>query len=201
MASKKDCITCKHAGKDCIPYIMTLSPAELNHWCRSRKKALHLSADDIARKTKVPKSTIERIFAKDTDCRFSTLQPVVQLLSGCSPDDLDCQHEPAIMEAAEKIAHQEEMIHRLEDENKRLFDDHLSTDEQNSRNQDFMQAQIRWKNRVIIVLGVCLAVSVILIASAVIIDRADPELGYIWRETPETAMSEDIAAQPGDKKE
>lgn len=185
MAIKKDCITCKHAGKDCIPYIMTLSPADLNKWCKSRKKALHLSADDIANKTGVPKSTIERIFARDTDCRFSTMQPIVRVLSDCSLDDMDCQHAPDEMASQEKIEHQAEMIRRLEGENKRLFDDHISTDEQNNKSQDFMRSQIEWKNKVIFALGVCLAISMLVIASAVIIDRIDPEIGYIWRDMPE----------------
>lgn len=89
---QKNCFDCPHPGKDCIPYLMTLPGHDLLAWCKDRKKKLGLSNIDIADRTDVPKGTIDRIFAADTmDFRFSTIQPVICVLSGCNPEELDCE--------------------------------------------------------------------------------------------------------------
>lgn len=92
----KKCIECTHPGKDCIPYLMTLNGSDLLSWCKARKKRLALSNLELADITNVPKGTIDRLFASDTiDFRFSTIQPVICALSGCEPEELDCEAQPS----------------------------------------------------------------------------------------------------------
>lgn len=117
----KNCKECTHPGRDCIPYIMTLSQEDTLAWCQARKKALHLSNDEIAERAKVPKSTVDRVFSpKATDCRFSTMQPIVCLLAGCSAEELDCDNaEHSTETLMEQIRAKDEIIRHLEEENHR----------------------------------------------------------------------------------
>ena len=85
------CQTCAHSGKDCIPHLMALAATDLLAWCKERKKKLDLSNAEIAEKSNVPKGTIDRLFGKEefTEFRFSTIQPVIRVLTGCRLEDLD----------------------------------------------------------------------------------------------------------------
>ena len=89
----KNCLECTHAGRDCIPYLMTLSQADLLAWCKARKDALKVTSDNISQRSNVPKSTVDRILSpKNTDCRFTTMQPIICTLTGCSTEELDCDN-------------------------------------------------------------------------------------------------------------
>lgn len=90
----KDCASCMHPGRDCIPHLMTLSSADLIEWCKCRKDALRLTNGDIASLSNVPKGTIDRIFSSDgTDFRFSTIQPIICVLAECKQNELQCDQQ------------------------------------------------------------------------------------------------------------
>lgn len=114
------CLNCRHSGKDCIPHLMALAATDLIAWCKDRKKQLDLSNADIAERSNVPKGTVDRIFGKEvfTEFRFSTIQPIIRVLTGCKMEDLDCMNQTtpdqALLNTIEK---QNDYIKSLEKEN------------------------------------------------------------------------------------
>lgn len=110
------CQTCAHSGKDCIPHLMALAATDLLAWCKDRKKKLDLSNAEIAEKSNVPKGTIDRLFGKEefTEFRFSTIQPVIRVLTGCKLEDLDCadpvRADQTLIDMIEKQKHEIESL-------------------------------------------------------------------------------------------
>lgn len=86
------CKTCTHSGRDCFQYIASLPSHELIAWCKIRKEAMRLSNGEISERSNVPKGTVDRIFSSDmSDCRLSTILPIICVLSGCTEKDLSCE--------------------------------------------------------------------------------------------------------------
>ena len=79
---------------------------ELLIWCKARKKSLGLSNADIAAATNVPKGTVDRLLSSSgSDVRFSTIQPIIRLLSGCTDAEFDCSPLPEADDALTIHAH------------------------------------------------------------------------------------------------
>lgn len=189
----KNCKECTHPGRDCIPYIMTLSQEDTLAWCQARKKVLHLSNDEIAERAKVPKSTVDRVFSpKATDCRFSTMQPIVCLLAGCSAEELDCDNaEHSTETLMEQIRAKDEIIRHLEEENHRKNGviDHLHmtakedierAKEEESESIAYMKKKEKGYLRLICALSIALAVTVLIIVAGLVLDMLDPSKGFFW---------------------
>lgn len=172
---------------------MTLSPSDTLAWCKARKEALHLSNEDIAYRANLPKSTVDRIFSpKETDCRFTTMQPVARVLSGCTVKELDCEaYKPPSEILLEQIRTKEEIIHTLEEETKRL-DEHIKqlqataqADLQRAKDEEaeslaYMKKKEKGHIRTIYTLAILLAVFFLVIITALIVDRVNPEIGFFW---------------------
>lgn len=190
----KNCKECTHAGRDCIPYLMTVSQAETFAWCKIRKELLHMSNEEIADRTSVPKSTIDRIFSpKDTDCRFSTMQPILCALSGCTAEELDC--EAAFLTPSEALLEQvkakDEIIRHLEEETKRQ-NEHIKAmetaaqaDIERAKKEEaesiaYMKKKEKSHLRLIYTLAVALSITILTILAALIIDRLNPDIGFFW---------------------
>ena len=189
----KDCRRCTHPGRDCIPYLMTLSQEDTMAWCAVRKKALHLSNDDIADRSGIPKSTVDRIFSPHTtDCRFTTMQPIVCVLSGCKAEDLDCDSIENPTEAlVEQVKAKEEIIKHLEEENNRKNGviDHLHATakedierakEEESESIAYMKQKEKVYVRTIYTLGIVSILTLVVILGALIIDRSNKNMGFFW---------------------
>ena len=114
------CRNCTHYGRDCIPFVLSLSGSDLIQWMKVRKDALHMSNAELADSTDVPKGTVDRIFSsRSADFRMSTIQPIVRALCGCEPDDLTCDPQKSDAELAGNLDHMEDTVRRLEEENDR----------------------------------------------------------------------------------
>lgn len=190
---KKNCATCKHAGRDCIPYLMTLTQEDFLAWCKCRKNALRISNDDIASRTNVPKSTVDRIFSpKDTDCRFSTIQPLICILSGCDEVELDCDNREESSEVLEeKLKAKDEIIEQLKIENKRL-EEHINkvrakatvdlerAKEEETVSLDYMKKLASKRLIFIYILVALLFVAMVVIITALVIDKNNSSVGFFW---------------------
>ena len=151
------CWTCDHMGRNCIPYLVSLSSADLLEWCRERKAILRLSNAQIAEETGIPKGTIDRLLSPgNTDFRYSTMQPVVFLLAGIRPEDLVCSTMATPEEHEETVAVLQRQVAR-----------------------ERQIAVIRL--HIIKALAISLAITLMLIIVALATDFIDPAIGYFWR--------------------
>lgn len=189
----KNCVNCTHPGRDCIPYLMTFTNAELLEWAKMRRVALHLSYEELSEKSGVPLSTIERMMSrKGTDCRFGTAQPVIRVLSGCSAEELDCEcvkQPDEVLE--EQLKAKEEIIRHLEEENQRKNGviDHLHTtakeDIERAKGEEsesiaYMKKKEKSYLRLICTLSIALSVTLVVIIAALVMDMMNPDKGFFW---------------------
>lgn len=185
------CKTCTHYGRDCIPFVLSLSGSDLIQWMKVRKDALRLSNQDIADCTDVPKGTVDRIFSsKVADFRLSTIQPIVRALAGCAQDDLTCapQSDESL---SGQVAHLEDTIQRLEAENKRQTEyirqltetarvDIERAKKEEEESLSYMKSLARRRLITVYVLAILLGAALAVIIAALVIDRIDPRKGFIW---------------------
>lgn len=88
------CITCKKIGESCVPNLMLLSFTDLLKWCAKRQKHLEWTNNDLADKSNVPVSTINRIKGGDyLDCRYSTIKNILITLIGGTTDEFSCTEQ------------------------------------------------------------------------------------------------------------
>ena len=189
----KNCLECTHAGRDCIPYLMTLSQADLLAWCKHRKDALNLTSDHLARRSNVPKSTVDRILSpKNTDCRFTTMQPIICTLTGCSAEELDCDNVERPNETlSEKLKSQEEIVKHLEAENARQAEyitklhtmakeDIERAKSEESVSIEYMKKKEKSYIHMIYGISAALVLAVVLILAALLVDKFNSDIGFFW---------------------
>ena len=119
------CLNCQNPGRECLKRLLTMTGDELLIWCKARKKSLGLSNADIASATNVPKGTVDRLLSSSgSDVRFSTIQPIIRLLSGCTDEEFDCSSpspeadDALTMRAHDlegELTHTREIMKRLEE--------------------------------------------------------------------------------------
>lgn len=153
-----------------------------------------MSNEDIADRTNVPKGTVDRVFSpRDADYRFTTMQPIVCVLSGCSAEELDC--EAAYLTPSEVLLEQvkakDEIIRHLEEETKRQ-DEHIKhleatakADIERAKNEEaesiaYMKRKEKSHIRLIYTLAIALSITVLTILTALIVDRLNPNIGFFW---------------------
>lgn len=168
------CEGCDHVGADCIPYIVSLSSAELLEWCRIRKKQLRMTNEELAEKSNAALGTINRLFAsKNTDFMYSSMQSVVFSLLGLDASEVSC-HRPGYDGRIQALeAQHEKEIAQARQEDKRMID---VLKEQLEHEQKIAEG----KSRAIKLLTVALVVVLSLIIIALLIDRLNPGIGFFW---------------------
>lgn len=173
----ESCKSCAHAGRDCMPYVVSLSASDLVTWMRIRKESLQLSSADIAEASHIPKGTVDRIFsARPSDFRLSTIQPIVRVLAGCDEQELSCDAQRVDESMAAQVRHLEDTVARLEEENLRQQETILRVRETVSDMKDLARRRMR----IISVLSISLAAALLLIIIALVLDRIDPDRGFLW---------------------
>lgn len=104
------CIKCPRIGEDCVPNLMLLPFAELIQWCTKRQKFLEWTNQDLAERSGVPLSTINRIKSGDyMDCKFSTIQRLLITLIGGTKDEFSCTAQ-----VERELRHIEELEQQVE---------------------------------------------------------------------------------------
>lgn len=165
------CLTCPLLGISCNgPNFFTASASDMLEWCKERKARLGLTNAKISDLSRVPKGTIDRLFAREyTDVKFETIRPIVKCLVGgefdvntcIAPDMVQMEHQEDI------IAQQQQALQNSAEEKARMI--------------EFFENQLRIKTKYIVVLGSAFAVTLLIIIAALIIDRLNPNVGFFWR--------------------
>lgn len=188
------CKKCLHYGKDCLPHLLTLNSVQVAEWCKIRRNALHMSFEELAKQSGIPQSTLERALShKGTDCYFSTLQPVIRVLSGCTEDELKCNNPSGQSENSliATIHYKDDAIRRLEEENRRQAEyieqlqimakeDIERAKKEEAESLDFMKNQNKRNIRIIGALSISLGIMLFVIIAALVIDRLNDDIGFFW---------------------
>lgn len=158
------CKTCTHSGRDCFPYIASLPSHELIAWCKIRKDAMHLSNGEISERSNVPKGTVDRILSASdmSDCRLSTILPIICVLSGCKENELSCEQRDDFVN--------QELLMRAHDLSKDLKHANSTL----SRAESSIQS---WKRAFLGIITLCVLQTAALI-SYISIDMRDSQSGF-----------------------
>jgi hypothetical protein len=158
------CKTCTHSGRDCFPYIASLPSHDLIAWCKIRKEAMHLSNGEISERSNVPKGTVDRILSASdmSDCRLSTILPIICVLSGCKENELSCEQRDDFVN--------QELLMRAHDLSKDLKHANSTLNKAESSIQ-------AWKRAFLGIITLCVLQTAALI-SYLSIDMRDSESGF-----------------------
>lgn len=185
-----NCPTCeRNLNKGCYSYLMNLSPDELLLWCKTTKKERKWSNADIAAKTDIPKSTIDRLFSNEPiEFRFTIIQKIVRCLTGNVSEDAICIFANNNSLQDEKARQQ---VQELKEENQMLRQRILSIEEfhradiasmkkEDQAKVDYLKAEVKALKFGRYILVVLLAICLILIFTALIMDKLNPDMGFFW---------------------
>ena len=178
---REKCNNCAHPSKACVSFLMTLSTKEMLEWCRVWKAKLGWSNATLAEKSHVPKGTIDRVLSQakgddTTEVKLSTIRPIICALTGCTMEELEScadDHDATKEALLEKSK-------RLEEDNAALKADVARLKQEAVNQRTFLANQISLKDRYIGFLAVALAVTVMVIIVFLVIDAANPDMGFFW---------------------
>lgn len=188
------CLFCNHSGKDCIQFVMSLPLQDIITWCKERKEKLGITNAKLSELTNIPKGTIDRMFSESeklTDFRFSTIQPVVMALTGTVDDEASCESHTMDEQTQRKIKAQADTIQRLEKELKEAHEQHKldiqAVRAEDETRVDYMKEQLRLcqitsngRRKSIVILSVLLGIALLIIITALIIDKLNSDIGFFW---------------------
>lgn len=194
---KENCANCEHLGRDCPKQMLYLTLDNLIDWCRSVMARLHITHDEVAHTSGVPKGTIDRVLSKQSaDCKYATIHAIVcDLLSRLGVSS-PCVDELLAADSAQTEAlkaQNAELLQKLQDlehENHQL---HERVDEFADR-RDFLRGQVAIKDKqigmlsrtirgwrgAVMVLSVLVFLLLSLIIAALIVDKINPDVGFFW---------------------
>ena len=193
------CLTCKQLGEACDgPNLLLMDAVELGQWCDAlRKLRPGATYDKTATETKVSKTAVYNFLTgAHADCRLETARPVARWLIGGNGEGNPCgnvtnsekaSYEEKIRQLENELCRRDERIQHLDDKLKQLQQTNGSmqtlitnTNARYTKDKDFLRGQITNRNKAVAILGALLGVCVLVIISALIIDRIDPERGFFW---------------------
>lgn len=202
---KKDCSTCAHLGRDCPKTLMLLPLDELLDWCQYVMTTNKITHETLARLSNTPKGTIDRVMARQsTDCRYSTIRAIVCALFevlGTSAVCLDEVTAEVEVQADQMKLQNAELQRALADSEKErqalqtrisdLVESNALMKEQiakKDQRMDMLSNTVGYWRRVVKVLTILLGIAVLTIIAALVVDRLNPDLGYIWRTAASSIM-------------
>ena len=196
------CIDCGHIGKNCDgPNFLAMSTERWCEWCHLRKEYLGWTNAKIAEISGVSKISVDRIMSSNVkDLRNTTMQAVTKALVNGTWGQYPCAMEalseketvyvdnPVVVEQCKKL--QNALDSQTAEHRKEIAD--LLAREQ--RQKEFLRDQIaekdkllaeryefiKRKDRVTTLLGVLLAITLLIIITALIIDSLNPNIGFFW---------------------
>lgn len=164
------CLACPKLGVSCDgPNFMAMNAQEVLDWCRKRKTVVAFTNSKLAELSGVPLGTINRLFSGDpSDFKYETVRPILRCLIGGSFHDNPCpppeDGDKALL--LETIEHMKERSAMQETERARM--------------ERSFKRQIKIKRFYIVLLGASLAAVLLLVIAALIYDKMNPGMGYIW---------------------
>lgn len=171
------CNVCSRPSKGCIPFLMSLSTPELLEWCRYWKDRLGWSNAELAKRSGVPKGTVDRVVGhSDMGVALVTIRPIICAIVSCSPAELAaCSSDVDIAEAAEGVR-------LLQEENQRLRNN-LEYIERLERKDEAtigrMEQLLRTRNRYITALFVVCVTMVLALVYYLTLDISKPNIGLV----------------------
>lgn len=175
------CLNCPKIGTTCEgPHFFSMTAPVLLEWCKSRKKYLRLSNEKLAELSGVPKGTIDRLLSGEhLDFKFETIRPLIKVLSGGEWIEAPCPDEPNNF-VDEKIIHLEEENEKLKKEINELKEAHDEKLNNYKEKLDIYKDQLKWVRISSAILGVLLAVCLVIITAALVVDHFHSNLGFFW---------------------
>lgn len=203
------CIDCVHIGKDCDgPNFLAMSTERWCEWCHLRKEYLGWTNAQVAAASGLSEISVARIMSGSSkDPRFNTMQAITKaLINGtwgqypCAMAALTEKEEvyvdnPAIIEQCKQLqaaldnANAEHKANvaaaRSEDQRKIEFlreqikfkeEQMRSKDKLLDERRDFLKRKDRW----IAILASSLAVTLLVIIAALVIDILNSDVGFFW---------------------
>ena len=182
------CLTCSDLGKACDgPNFLAMDTVEMGHWCNDRRKQTPgMTYDKIAAETGISKSAVYGFLnGTHSDYRIETIRQIVKLVIGGKWDDNACgnlsnsekaQYEENARHLNAEIKWRDDKIQHILTENDNLRTSMADTARINKERYEFMKR----KDRIIFLLGSLLAVCLLIIITALVIDCVNPNIGFFW---------------------
>lgn len=174
-----NCIKCPKLGSICKgPNFTDMSMPDLISWMKARKTYLGWTSQTLAEQSGVPVGTITRVLAaEDGGFKYDTIAPLLQALTGSSRAELPCPDPDGSIEErlTARIAHLE----------KELADTKAMSNRNAQRDADTIQVlkeQSSFRRKSIVGLAFALSVVALALVTLLIIDYANPDLGFFWRD-------------------
>lgn len=186
------CLTCDQLGTNCDgPNLLAMEPVELGLWCNElRKLTPGLTYDKVATGTDVSKTAVYGFLTgAHEDCSYHTARSIAKYVSKGKWDNNPCgnltnsekaAYEEEIQKLKNSIVWHEDKIKDLKEKNASLETLVKNTNARMTNDKEFLQEQIKSKNRAITILAICLALLMLLIIAALVVDRINPDIGFFW---------------------
>lgn len=186
------CITCDHIGITCDgPNFLAMSMERWCEWVVLRKDYLGWTNARIAELANVSTVSVNRITSSNVkDLRMTTMQAITRVLVNGTWGQYPCN----MAAQATEFVDNPELLARCEDQRRQLEDDRAKIDflkqqvqfkEEQMQSKDTLLRErfefLKRKDRVIALLGTCLAVAVLFIIVVLIYDLTHADIGYFGR--------------------
>ena len=181
------CLDCIHIGKNCDgPNFLAMDIDRWCEWCHLRKEYLGWTNARVAEISGLSKISVDRVMSGNVkDLRITTMQSITKALVNGSWGQYPCSmaaqeqecvyvDNPALVERCEQL---QQKVDFLRDQIKFKEDQMHKKDKLLEERYEFLKR----KDRIIVLLSVLLGIAVLTIIIALIIDKTDPSLGFIWR--------------------
>lgn len=192
------CIKCPQLGATCDgPNFTAMTTERLVEWIRLKKDHMGWSNGKLAEESNTPKGTVDRILAGGhTDFKMGTIAPIIKALVGGTWGKFPCpdpgNSSPDVKTLLCILETRDQEIARLNKAMDAAAEKHQAQiahiETESEKNEQYLKAliedmksQLKDYRRLIINIGLLAGVLALVIIIALLIDKADPSSGFIWR--------------------
>ena len=211
------CLNCAHIGKRCDgPNFLAMDTDRWCEWCKLRKDYLGWTNATVADMAGISKVSVDRVMSGNVkDLRISTMQAITKALVngtwGQYPCAMSEASEPETVyvdnpEMASKCESLKESLTKQAEEHKAALE---SIRKDTERMKEFYEKEIdfkdgqmlqkdkqlneraafmRQKDRYIAILATSLAIALLVIIAALVVDRLNSNIGFFWVENALAAV-------------
>lgn len=204
------CLQCPFMNETCDgPNVLAMTNERWVEWANRRANQMDLTRSDIAEHSGIPLSTINTVMSGRTkDARHSTIRDITRVLIGGCWGQYPCHFAALLLngdqleeesDQALELKHLREQVELLKEEKREAADDNrrkveflkerLEKRDHQIETQESQIADqtktIKRKDRIIAALVVFVVILLAIIIIALIVDRANPNVGFFWREISE----------------
>lgn len=195
------CLKCKQLGNGCDgPNLLNMDTPELGQWCNELRKMRGKTYDGVTAETGMSKTAVYGFLTSaNHECRIDTARSVAKILIGGNCDDNPCgnvtnsekaAYEEKIRQLENAVVWHEDKIKSLQETNAAMQTLIANTNTRATQDKDFLRKQLderyqflKRKDKQILILSILLALCILLIIAALIIDRTNNGIGFFWLES------------------